>query len=116
VASDDLAAFLRARLVEDERAATHAHGTVPIHSPDDGHGHARSRRLDEHTRDMYCVWFRPARMLADIAAKRRIVERCQHDLRSYAGTGADAATAYLVLRLLALPYASHHHYRKEWKP
>ena len=45
----------------------------------------------------------PHRMLADVEAKRRIVE-----LASSPGPQA--------LRLLALPYADHPDYRPEWRP
>jgi hypothetical protein len=53
----------------------------------------------------------PARILAEVEAKRRIVDRyawlCEH--------GDTGGTAW-VLPLLALPYADHPDYRNEWRP
>lgn len=47
----------------------------------------------------------PARVLADVAAKRQIIELV---LGAYAG--------YSVLTRLALPFAEHPDYREDWKP
>jgi hypothetical protein len=49
----------------------------------------------------------PARVLAECAAKRRIV--------SFAADLTEEGTDDL-LRLLALPYADHPGYRQEWRP
>jgi hypothetical protein len=51
----------------------------------------------------------PARIIADVEAKRRIVERCEH----YDG---DELVASDVLRHLATVYADHPDYRDEWRP
>lgn len=68
----------------------------------------------------------PARMLAECAAKRRIVElhvrsaKDGHICPSSRGDGTlwsfldDPACD--TLRLLALPYADHSDYREEWRP
>lgn len=58
----------------------------------------------------------PARVLAEVEAKRRIVDRCEYEMSGYAGTGAQVATPHLVLRLLALPYAAHPEYDPAWRP
>lgn len=56
----------------------------------------------------------PARVLAEVDAKRRIVEAAEARLRAYVGTGAQVAFEWLTLRLLALPYVDHPDYRAEW--
>lgn len=53
----------------------------------------------------------PARMLAEVEAKRRVVDRYAW-LREHGDTG-DAAW---VLPLLGLPYADHPDYRPAWRP
>lgn len=74
----------------------------------------------------------PARVLAEVAAKRRIVE--EHDTREVASLDRDdwgrvrevcrrcregerqIVAPCPTLRLIALPYASHESYRPEWRP
>jgi hypothetical protein len=53
----------------------------------------------------------PARVLREVEARRRIVERYAW-LREHGDTG-DAAW---VLPLLALPYADHPGYKEKWRP
>lgn len=108
----DLAAFLLARIAEDEVVALSARdldvGGVPRSHP-------------------WAV-FGPDRVVADCNAKRRILadhraytrdvgwsdsetvcDRCRYD------DGLDAETyPCLTLRALALPYADHPDYRSEW--
>lgn len=70
----------------------------------------------------------PARVLAEVEAKRRIVEwhrptsappgylpNCEG---CWEDSGMDGAPTYpcRTLRFLALPYADHPDYREEWKP
>ncbi|MER7500465.1 DUF6221 family protein [Nonomuraea pusilla] len=139
MASDDLTAFLRARYDEDERAATHARGTVPVRRPGDVRPF---RRQDEQTLDIYSAVFRPERILADVAAKRRILHEhaivhreigwledgdednaeipvCRSCVpkHSWYGSRADVPEGPCrTVRLLALPYADLNSYREEWKP
>lgn len=90
--------FLRARLAEDEHNARDGGiGRVP----------------------MGC--YATDRVLAEVAAKRRIVDEC-----TYTGAGGETFVVCAgpggdvdgesVLRLLALPHADHPDYREEWKP
>lgn len=51
----------------------------------------------------------PARILAECAAKRQIVEYCSDQL-------GDEYERIPVLELLAQPYADHPEYRPEWRP
>jgi hypothetical protein len=53
----------------------------------------------------------PARVLAECESKRRIVEWQDYEGRADPRFWRDS-----VLRLLALPYASHPYYRDEWRP
>jgi hypothetical protein len=55
----------------------------------------------------------PASVLADVDAKRRIVEQCQNTL-DYEDYGYTLATE--TLRLLALPDAGHPDYDEAWRP
>lgn len=106
---DDLVAFLRARLDEAEHRVHHGNDTW------DGH--------DWHT--AHCGWWTgegihdectcevPKFVLADIAAKRKIIGICiemEGEGHGYNGY------AELLLRELATPFASHPDYRKEWTP
>jgi hypothetical protein len=56
------------------------------------------------------------RLLADVEAKRRIVEQAR-DYIPELEHGDNGEWAFdLVLRLLAVPYADHPDYREEWRP
>lgn len=113
----DLAAFLRERLNEDEQAERAAVGSC-WHECEDGD-------LAFHER------FDAARVLREIQAKRRILDEhqpghpgpggrpgcavCDIGARSCGCMGSGHYPC-LTVRLLALPYASHPEYRKEWRP
>jgi hypothetical protein len=64
----------------------------------------------------------PARVLAECAAKDRVIGRCMDFLNPQPPGGEDAAAQFLrhlaesVLRDLAAVYADHADYRAEWKP
>jgi HEAT repeat protein len=88
MSAPDLAAFLLARIAEDEADAKDAEN----YFPDDG---------------PFVRWD-SARVLAECEAKRRIVERVS-DV-----AWATYSVRDVVLELLALPYADHPDYRKEW--
>lgn len=131
---DDLIAFLRARLDEDERVLRAAEGGHWEVSTIDGTSEIRETvtRLgvvysfsggctDPDTAG-HIVRHDPVHVLRDIESKRRIIRECwaavERD-RMHSGwrprqTEYDLA-AY-TLRLLALPYADHPDYRKEWRP
>ncbi len=64
-----------------------------------------------------------ARVLADVAAKRRILAEYVRWVGRNSGTGypdgVDAGHEYgleYAVRCLALPYAGHPDYREEWAP
>lgn len=149
---DDLVQFLKERLDEDFEAARLVLGVnvmadikrgkpaprwVPSPEGDAGiwdtSGTPRVRFVWARERD-HIVRHDPARVLAEVDAKRRIVKlHGRATLR--AGGGAQYyATATVcrscepnhqfpeqswpcpTLRLLALPYAGHEAYREEWRP
>jgi hypothetical protein len=77
----------------------------------DGRSEANARHIARHD---------PARVLAEVDAKRRIVER--FELRDREFDLADptsmalAASMHEALVLLALPYADHPDYDEAWRP
>jgi hypothetical protein len=92
----DIAEFLLARIAEDRLVATNQ----AIDWANDPH-----REHDEAT-DLE-RWFNPARIFAECEARRRIVKQL-------AETGWRGRQD--ILKVFALPYASHEDYRQEWKP
>lgn len=98
---DDLIAWLRAQLDDDERML---------------------RALDEtalngiESTAGWDVREYVERGLAEVDAKRRILERCEYELRTYIGSSSQVALAYLVLKQIALPCAGQPGYREEWRP
>lgn len=106
---DDLVGFLKARLDEDEQAAREQDGTMPY----------------AHQTGPMSARYSPERVLAEVDAKRRILDRAEfvaahgpavdHVRALDMTTGASAALRD-ALRLLALPYAQHPDYRQEWAP
>jgi hypothetical protein len=90
----DLITWLRAQLDEDERVAR-----------------AFAARLDAH---LFETGWGPARVLAEVDAKRRILDLMMPGRPVYPGAYGQAYRD--VLRLLALPYADRDGYRDEWRP
>jgi len=97
----DLVEFLKARLDEDERAARKTKGRgMTVSLP--------AFMVDHMTR------WDPARVLREVAAKRRILELgicCACAVEKQPCDHRDA-----TLRLLAFPYSTHPDYRQEWRP
>jgi hypothetical protein len=129
--ADDLVAFLRARLDEDEQGAraVTANGWANI-----GPHPADSRPVAQHI-------FRhdPARVLREVEAKRRIIdglEAARDNLQKSAanyqawaagerephpgvnGSGAESLIPGLTyaMQVLASPYSDHPDYHEEWRP
>lgn len=133
--SDDLIAFVRARLDERERVAQGAavdqgakwkafEGTYGWAVATESGGIIRdgdsggAQAVAEHI-----AHWNPACALAEVEAKRRILdalaERLDADCEDGGWEAADAETdgmATTTLRLLALPFAGHPDYREEWRP
>jgi hypothetical protein len=120
--------FLLARIAEDKRIATDAAraGGRETWTAADLPGSAPPHDLTaEHV-----LRHDPARVLAECAAKRRLVLACR-DVRpdySFLGErptgladfplapGDQHQLAAVALALLALPYGDHSDYRSEWRP
>jgi hypothetical protein len=152
---DDLIAFYRARLDEDEQAASAATDGVwaiigsdrpypayPGEQVTKGRGWSITLKepavgdvASELSREdaAHITRHDPARVLAEVEAKRRILDehyvaqgtvggqalmvctRCSDYIERGEIFKAEAAPCK-TLKLLALPYADHDDYREEWKP
>lgn len=112
-----LVAFLRDRLNDDEQGVDFLH-----------HINCGAFRDEQSTgvfrdEDCDCGW--PARVLADVAAKRatfnhlaNLAAACPEDDWPDDGNMCAAPVAdqaRYILRLLAQPYADHPQFREEWK-
>lgn len=119
---DDLIAFLRARIDEDEADALAVGGDKSwflyleggqdgwaVEGQDTGEPGCivGSESLGHHI-----VRHDPARVLADVAAKRQIIDIHQ-GVHSCGFSDYDDANPCPTLSLLALPYADHSDYREE---
>jgi Family of unknown function (DUF6221) len=124
----DLDQFLLARIAEDKRIATDAAAAsgraewAPADLPGSGPPHdPAAEHVARHD---------PARVLAECGARRRLVLACR-DIgpdRAFLGARPEGLAdfpltptdqhqlAAVTLALLALPYAGHPEYRREWRP
>lgn len=121
---DELRAFLTARLDEDEQTARDAHA-YDIEAETEDYGpttyQVASWAKAEPPVRGFVDRFTPARVLADLAAKRRILNDLVPDIHGMDGMiegewGHHSPAAERLLELLALPYAGHPDYREEWRP
>lgn len=122
----DLAAFISARLSEDEAMArrnigaglndTATRGLLP--------GYPDYRTYDGPdiaAADDYITHFRPLRVLREVAAKRAIVARYGEPLAGL-GLGEQLQLSqekqglYFAVRALAAVWSDHPDYRAEWAP
>jgi hypothetical protein len=94
-AVDDLVAFVRQHLDEDERVVN---GSC-LHI-DDCNGSGFGDRFDDD------------RLLAEVEAKRRILDLCAPEVDD--GTSG-ARIARLTIHMLAQPYAGREGWREEWR-
>lgn len=116
----DLSAFLLARLAEDEAAAKAAGSDQRVTWATTANAAASAAGADA---GLFILFNDPARVLADVEAKRRIVGL--HP--SYGGYGERCATCQSeddlagdpwpcpTLRALASVYADHPEFREEWR-
>ncbi len=118
----DLDGFLLARIAEDQRLAAEA-AQATGRGEWDGGVTAPAGATD------HVAHHDPARVLAECAAKRRLVLACRDirpDLRLLGARPAGLdfplpptdqhQLAALTLALLALPHAAHPDYRPAWRP
>lgn len=141
VSSPTLAEFLLARLAEDERGAIAAMQADPapwlidVRKP--WPGDPWRTRINSSSRGAlaqadgafvnyqqptaeHIARHDPARVLAEVAAHRRIVELHSDDDGSCSCCGSageyDVPWPCKTVELLALPHAAHEDYRSEWAP
>ena len=137
--TSDLVTFLNARLDEDEQMARSTPGPSWEHRQirgdfdesvvfenyvavaDPGRNTVALADVAEEVLP-FVLRHDPARVLAEVDAKRRIIDRYEAQRTVYAAHMGGILTKYLVqeleavLRLLALPFADHPDYRPEWTP
>jgi hypothetical protein len=138
---DELLAFLRARLDEDEQAARDAmwcedagtwrteptpYGTRGAaqrwyieDSLEDGVvSHVDPQASDDEGVARHIVRHDPARVLREVEAKRRLLEQFRLRGDSVRRTVQPATGGVWddLLRMFALPYADHNDYREKWRP
>jgi hypothetical protein len=131
-----LVQFLRARLDEDEALAHeappgpwHIGNAVDPTQPCNVHTFPSARLVADGLNWLaaeHIAHHHPARVLAEVEAKRRIVQALEsaevslrntkpgkepHELMTGAANSLQAA-----VRMLAAAYADHPHYREEWRP
>lgn len=127
--TDDLIAFLRARLDEDERLARAAADEVEVVGGSwDGAAHIMLARASYDDTADHFARHDPARVLAEVDAKRQIVDtrsairerlsywQSQEHETFEAMARADLHRLDDVLSILATAYADHPDYREEWRP
>ena len=116
----DLAAFLLARIAEDEAVAERCVRRNEF--GDVTSWHAYRHQIDAATLPSGAVAVPAPGFLAECDAKRRIVEQHDgvHDCSSVDWEANDMGGAGWigcdVIRLLALPYADHEDYHDKWRP
>lgn len=98
--------FLTVRLDNDEAIARAAQG-APIQT--NGRGYAHADRWS------------PSRVLADVAAKRAIVQECDKYITAYQEAtgphpGHGGPLGWRMLKTLAAVYSDHQDYLPEWRP
>ena len=150
---NDLATFLRARLDEDDQVAKRSIEYSGMHLNGGSATHLGIWNVEDRSTGTFVVvqdqWNRtaevvptyggmhtdhiarhdPARVLAEIAAKRQILDEHFNVNEGSCGTCVEGKWGYPThggslpqdypcptLRLLALPYADHPDYRDEWRP
>lgn len=133
--TDDLIAFLRARLDGDERVARSAwpgpwtatpngEGASELHGPQILSS-SPPPVLAEDADAQHIARWDPARALVEVDARRRIIAQyeaiCEQVSNPVSAANFERAYAMKgelrdVLELIALPYADHPDYREEWRP
>ncbi|MFH8717261.1 DUF6221 family protein [Streptomyces zaomyceticus] len=129
----ELVEFLTARLNEDEQAALAATwdadasrrwnphliekprwGWGVVDDMDAGVTVVEPAAADAAAVAQHMARHDPARVLRDVAAKRRLVEYIEEELTNQGNSNNDKLMH--VLRLSALSYASHRDYDEAWRP
>lgn len=106
---DELVTWLRAQLDDDERVARQV-----MAEPVGFYIEAETDATNIMTVGAYIHRWTPKRVLAEVDAKRRVIETCAFWL--YEDDRGIDPCASSTLRLLALPYADRPGYLDEWRP
>lgn len=122
----ELVGWLLVQLDDDERKARDAPGAggcwrldskskvLTVDGDEDAFaGHGYTLGAAEHI-----ARWDPARVLAEVDAKRRIIAACEQAIKSQGIYGEDGQEQLAddVLRQIAVPYADRSGYRQEWRP
>jgi hypothetical protein len=115
--TDDLVAFLRARLDDDARLARGGSGKEWWEHPKNWVSTPPLNRvaLVVHDGDRnHILRHHPARVLREIEAKRKTLDDCEGII---VGWHHEESKDFArdVLRNLALPYADHDDFKEEWR-
>lgn len=105
----DLVTWLLAQLDEDEQRA-HAAAEPFVHGDRTGMDGLHPQILS------YVRQWVPARVLAEVDAKRRIIELYSGTAQYPDFSGGYDSAAEDAIKLLAVPYADRPGYRDEWRP
>jgi len=121
VTVNDLIEFLAARLADDEQGAETSLRFVAEAKRIEAMDRRRTRNpASRWTLDMEA---RAKRTLAEVAAKRAIIESCAetlahedaHDYQLDGGTGEEYGLARYVLMQLGMSYRDHPNWREDWR-
>ncbi|TDD85899.1 hypothetical protein E1293_10450 [Actinomadura darangshiensis] len=123
----DLVEFLRARLDRDEQIARACSGAPwkanpsgTVNTDTDDPAYVSTAENDAYAE--HIARHDPSRTLAEVSARRQILDDYEKQSwiigQGHATPELEAAQAVResVLRLLALPYATHPAYREQWRP
>lgn len=124
--TDELTAWLRAQLDEDERVAREAgyrsltwaeNGTWHLEGVEHNVVGAEEAFCHPHNVE-HITRHDPARVLTEVDAKRRILDWCEAALIEFdkAGLSDRPSSPLMFVQWLALPYADRAGYRPEWRP
>jgi len=100
--------FLTARLDEDEQLALRARG--------DYFSFEVLGRFSAVGDAAHVIRHAPARVLAEVEAKRQILADCMATIANAGAGPGEYGLALSTIQSLALPYADHDDYRQEWRP
>lgn len=113
--------FLLARIQEDDEAARSIASAPPVyeHFGDTAIEAAANLAVSEGAWDETGAFLQrfadPARVLAELEAKRRIVEAVTTGPMAVVGAGEPSPWSLKMLGILALPYSDHPDYQQEWR-
>jgi len=110
--TDDLITWLRAQLDEDERIVRLNLGDKGLGDNGSFPDYQTYSGDDINAASDFLFNFRPPRMLAEVQAKRQILD--EYESPDNHGGYADAMG--FVVTLLALPFADRPGYQDEWRP